>query len=120
MTGWPCQAPPWGELIAINLNTGDIAWREPFGRVDALEALGVMNTGSINIGGSVATAGGLLFIGASTDQRFHAFESKSGKLLWEVKLAANAQASPITYQGKDGRQYVAVVAGDTLLAYRLP
>jgi quinoprotein glucose dehydrogenase len=120
MTGWPCQAPPWGELVAINLNTGDIAWREPFGRVDALEALGVMNTGSINIGGSVATAGGLLFIGASTDQRFHAFESKSGKLLWEVKLAANAQASPITYLGKDGRQYVAVVAGDTLLAYRLP
>ena len=119
-TGWPCQAPPWGELIAINLNTGDIAWREPFGRVDSLEAKGVMNTGSINIGGSVATAGGLLFIGASTDQRFHAFESKTGKLLWEVKLAANAQASPITYLGKDGKQYVAVVAADQLLAYRLP
>jgi glucose dehydrogenase len=120
MTGWPCQAPPWGELAAINLNTGDIAWREPFGRVDALEARGVMNTGSINIGGSVATAGGLLFIGASTDQRFHAYESKSGKLLWEIKLAANAQASPITYMGKDGKQYVAVVVADTLVTFRLP
>ena len=120
MTGWPCQAPPWGELAAVNLNTGDIAWREPFGRIDALEAKGVMNTGSINIGGSVATAGGVLFIGASTDQRFHAYESKTGKLLWEVKLGANAQASPITYQGKDRKQYVAVVAGDQLVAFRLP
>ncbi len=120
MTGWPCQAPPWGELIAINLNTGDIAWREPFGRVDSLEAKGVMNTGSINIGGSVATAGGVLFIGASTDQRFHAYESKTGKLLWEVKLGANSQASPITYQGKDRKQYVAVMAGDELVAFRLP
>jgi glucose dehydrogenase len=120
MTGWPCQAPPWGELAAVNINTGDIVWREPFGRVDALEARGVMNTGSINIGGSVATAGGVLFIGASTDQRFHAYESKTGKLLWEIKLAANAQASPITYMGKDGKQYVVVEAGDQLVAFRLP
>lgn len=120
MTGWPCQAPPWGELIALNLNTGDIVWREPFGRVDSLEAKGVINTGSINIGGSVATAGGLLFIGASTDQRFHAYESKTGKLLWEVKLGANAQASPIAYMGKDGKEYVAVEAGDELVAFRLP
>ena len=120
MTGWPCQAPPWGELIAINLNTGDIAWREPFGRVDSLEAKGVMNTGSINIGGSVATAGGVLFIGASTDQRFHGYETKTGKLLWEVKLGANSQASPITYQGKDGKQYVVVQAGEQLVAFRLP
>src|SRR5215467_3954126 len=106
-TGWPCQAPPWGELFAINVNTGDVAWRVPFGRVDSLEALGVMNTGSYNLGGSVATAGGVLFIGASIDQRFHAYESKSGKLLWETKLPDTGYANPITYVGKNGKQYVA-------------
>jgi quinoprotein glucose dehydrogenase len=119
-TGWPCQQPPWGELTAINLNTGDIAWRVPFGRIDALEAKGVMNTGSINIGGSVATAGGLLFIGASTDQRFHAYESKTGKLVWETKVPANAQANPVSYAGKSGKQYVAVDAGDFVVAFSLP
>lgn len=120
MTGWPCQQPPWGELAAINLNTGDIAWRIPFGRVDSLEALGVMNTGSINIGGSVATAGGILFIGASTDARVHAYESKTGKLLWETKVSANAQANPVTYMGKNGKQYLAIEAGDSLIAFALP
>jgi len=119
-TGWPCEAPPWGELTAVNYNTGEIAWRIPFGRVDALEAKGVMNTGSFNKGGSVATAGGLLFIGASYDQRMHAFESKTGKLLWETKLAENANANPITYTGKNGKQYVAIDAGDTLIAFALP
>jgi glucose dehydrogenase len=118
-TGWPCEQPPWGELAAINYNTGDIAWRVPFGRVDALEAKGVMNTGAFNKGGSVATAGGLLFIGASYDQRFHAYESKTGKLLWEVKLAADAIANPITYRGSNGKQYVVVDAGDSILAYAL-
>ena len=119
-TGWPCQQPPWGELAAVNYNTGDIAWRIPFGRVEALEAKGVMNTGAFNKGGSVATAGGVLFIGATYDQRFHAFESKTGKLLWEVKLAVNAQANPITYRGANGKQYVVVDAGDSILAYALP
>jgi glucose dehydrogenase len=118
-TGWPCQKPPWGELMAINLNTGEIAWRVPFGRVDALEARGIKNTGSINIGGAVATAGGLLFIGASTDGRFHAYESRTGKLLWERKLGAQAQANPITYEGKDGKQYVLVDAGDSIVAFDL-
>ncbi len=119
-TGWPCEAPPWGELTAVNYNTGDIAWRIPFGRVDALEAKGVMNTGNLNKGGSVATAGGLLFIGASYDARFHAFESKTGKLLWEVKVPQNANANPITYMGQNGKQYVLVDAGDSLVAFALP
>lgn len=119
-TGWPCNAPPWGELAAINYNTGDIAWRVPFGRVDALEAKGVMNTGSFNKGGSVATAGGVLFIGASYDGRFHAYDSKTGKLLWETKLPAMAQANPITYMGKNGKQYVVVDAGDSIVAFSLP
>jgi len=119
-TGWPCQSPPWGELFAINVNTGDVAWRVPFGRVDSLEALGIRNTGSYNIGGSVATASGLLFIGASSDQRFHAYESKTGKLLWETKLPANAYANPITYLGKDGKQYVVIDANESVVAFRLP
>lgn len=119
-TGWPCEQPPWGELTAVNYNTGDIAWRIPFGRVDALEAKGIMNTGALNKGGSVATAGGLLFIGASYDQRFHAFDSKTGKLLWEVKLPADGVANPITYLGKNGKQYVVIDAGDSLVAYALP
>src|SRR5262249_38614498 len=118
-TGWPCQSPPWGELFAINVNTGDVAWRIPFGRVDSLEAIGVMNTGSYNIGGSVATASGLLFIGASSDARFHAYESKTGKLLWETKLPANAYANPITYLGKNGKQYVVVNANESIVAFSL-
>ena len=119
-TGWPCQTPPWGELFAINVSTGDVAWRVPFGRVESLEKIGVMNTGSYNIGGSVATASGLLFIGATDDQRFHAYESKTGKLLWETKLPANGYANPITYQGKDGKQYVVIAAQETMVAFRLP
>ncbi len=119
-TGWPCQAPPWGELFAINVNTGDVAWRVPFGRVESLEKIGVRNTGSYNIGGSVATASGLVFIGATDDQRFHAYESKTGNLLWETKLPANAYANPMTYLGKDGKQYVVVAAQETMVAFRLP
>ena len=119
-TGWPCQSPPWGELFAINVNTAEVAWRIPFGRVESLEKIGVMNTGSYNIGGSVATVSGLLFIGASDDQRFHAYESKTGKLLWETKLPANAFSNPITYLGRDGKQYVVIAAQEKMMAFRLP
>lgn len=119
-TGWPCEAPPWGELSAVDLNKGEIVWRIPFGRVDALEAKGVMNTGNFNKGGSVATGGGLLFIGASYDARFHAFDEKTGKLLWETKLPEQAQANPITYMGKSGKQYVVVNADNLIMAFALP
>lgn len=119
-TGWPCEAPPWGELSAVDLSTGEVVWRIPFGRVDELEAKGVMNTGSFNKGGSVATAGGVLFIGATYDSRFHVFDSKTGKLLWETKLMSMAQANPVTYRGKNGKQYVAVNADDYIVAFALP
>ena len=83
--------PPWGEPFAIIGPTGEVAWRILFGRVESLEALGFKDTGSYNIGGSVATAGGLLFIGATQDKRFHAYDSKSGKLLWGAMLPDHAQ-----------------------------
>ena len=106
----PCQNPPFGELIAVDLASGDIAWRSVLGRIDALEAIGVRDTGTLNLGGSIATAGGVVFIGATNDSRFRAFDSKTGKLLWEVKVEASGHSSPITYLGRDGRQYVALMA----------
>jgi len=118
-------------LVAVDLATGEIAWRSVLGRIEALEAIGVHDTGSLNLGGSIATAGGLVFIGATNDSRFRAFDSKSGKLPWETKLEASAHSSPITYMGRDGRQYVAVMAeggggflggglSNTLVAFALP
>ncbi|MCC6858429.1 MAG: PQQ-binding-like beta-propeller repeat protein [Bryobacterales bacterium] len=106
----PCSNPPFGELVAVDLASGDIAWRSVLGRIESLEAIGVRDTGSPNLGGSIATAGGLVFIGATNDARLRAYESGSGKLLWETKLEASAHSSPITYMGRDGRQYVAVMA----------
>ena len=127
----PCQNPPFGELLAIDLATGDIAWRSVLGRIEELEAIGVRDTGSLNLGGSIATAGGLIFIAATADQRFRAFDSHTGKLLWETRLEASGHTSPITYMGRDGRQYVALTANggggffggplsNTLVAFALP
>jgi quinoprotein glucose dehydrogenase len=104
-----CNQPPWGELVAVNVNTGDTAWRVPLGVTDSLPA-DKQNTGRPGEGGSIATASGLVFIGASDDSRFRAFDAKAGKELWTVKLGASAESVPSTYLGKDGRQYVAVVA----------
>lgn len=108
---WPCQAPPWGEIVAVNVNTGDVAWRSPLGSFDELDALGVPKTGTPeHRGGPITTAGGLVFIGATIDQRFRAIDAKTGKELWTTKLVDAAKAAPITYQGKNGRQYVAILA----------
>lgn len=105
----PCQQPPWGELIAVNVNTGDIAWRVPLGVTDGLPE-GKRNTGRPGNGGTIATAAGLVFVGATDDARFRAFDAKTGKELWTVKLKGAAEATPITYQGRDGRQYVVITA----------
>jgi quinoprotein glucose dehydrogenase len=107
--GYPCSAPPWGELMAINAATGDIVWREPLGEIKALTAKGIPKTGTDNGGGSVATAGGVLFIGASQDRTFRALDSKTGKELWSIELKGNAGATPLTFLGKNGKQYVSVV-----------
>jgi quinoprotein glucose dehydrogenase len=79
--------------------------------VASLEEKGVKNTGALNLGGSIATAGGLVFIAATNDSRFRAFDSKSGRLVWEQPIDANGHTIPITYLGKDGKQYVAIMAG---------
>ena len=127
---WPCQQPPWGQLIAVNVNTGDIAWKTPLGKIPELEAKGVRNTGAPNIGGSISTAGGLVFIAATNDKQFRAFDSKTGKELWSATLDTGGYATPMTYLGKDGRQYVVIVAtggsyydvstGDSVIAFALP
>jgi membrane-bound PQQ-dependent dehydrogenase (glucose/quinate/shikimate family) len=126
---WPCQKPPWGLLHAIDVNSGDIAWRVPLGITEQLEAKGIHNTGAPNIGGSIATAGGLVFIAATNDSRFRAFESRTGKELWTARIDSSGHATPITYQGRDGRQYVVIAAGgggyfgsrpaDALIAFSL-
>jgi quinoprotein glucose dehydrogenase len=106
-TRWPCQQPPWGQLFAINVNTGGIAWQTTLGITEGLPAE-KQRTGRPNLGGSVATAGGLVFIGATDDSRFRAFDSRTGRELWVTTLDASAHSAPITYLGKDGRQYVVV------------
>ena len=106
---WPCQKPPWSRLVAVNANTGDIAWQVPLGMVESLPE-GKRNAGSLNAGGPIVTAGGLVFIGATTDHRFRAFDSKTGVEVWSTRLDYNITAVPMTYQSKNGKQYVAVVA----------
>ena len=109
MFGAPCNKPPWGSLVAINAATGDIAWRVPLGITEDLPA-DRQRTGRLGLGGPIATAGNLVFIGATNDRRFRAFASRTGEELWVTRLEMSAFAVPITYQGRDGKQYVAVVA----------
>jgi quinoprotein glucose dehydrogenase len=105
----PCQQPPWGQLTAVDVNTGEFAWRVPLGVTDGLPA-GKQNTGRPGNGGTIATAGGLVFVGATDDERFRAFDAKTGKEMWTVKLPGAAEATPVTYEGRDGRQYVVIAA----------
>lgn len=107
---YPCQQPPWGDLNAIDLKTGGIAWKVPLGVVDELEARGIPKTGIYSLGGSIATAGGLVFIGGTADHRFRAFDARTGKELWVDKLESNAHATPITYLGKKTKKQFVVIA----------
>lgn len=128
---YPCQAPPWGHLTAIDMDTGEFRWRVSLGVVDELIAKGIPPTGTSNIGGSMVTAGGLVFIGATDDARFRAFDKDTGKELWTYRLPASAHATPMTFQGaKSKKQFVVIAAGagnkyndsfaDYLIAFRLP
>jgi quinoprotein glucose dehydrogenase len=105
----PCQQPPWGQLTAVNVNTGEFAWRVPLGVTESLPPE-KQNTGRPGNGGTIATAGGLVFVGATDDGRFRAFDAKTGKELWTFKLPGAAEATPMTYEGRDGKQYVVITS----------
>lgn len=109
--GYPANKPPWGTLNAIDLNTGKYLWKVPLGDYPELTAKGLAITGSENYGGPVVTAGGLVFIGATVfDHKFRAFDSRTGKLLWQTVLPLAGLATPSTYM-IDGKQYVVIAAG---------
>jgi quinoprotein glucose dehydrogenase len=112
--GLPAIAPPWGTLNAVDLNTGKLVWRIPFGHEPSLKEKGILNTGTENYGGPVVTASGLLFIAASKDGMFRVFDKRDGKLVWETELPAAAFATPATYQ-VNGKQYVVMACGGTKL-----
>jgi len=124
---WPCQKPPWETLSAVNVNTGEIAWQVALGITEELPEA-KQHTGRPGaFAGPIATAGGLVFIGATSDNRFRAFDSKTGKELWTTQLDYAATAVPITYQGKNGKQYVALMdagggqgTNQALVVYALP
>jgi quinoprotein glucose dehydrogenase len=127
--GYPAIKPPWGQLNAIDLAKGDFAWRVLLGEFPELTAKGIPQTGTENFGGTIVTAGGLVFIGGSKDEMFHAFDKSTGKLLWQTQLPAGGYATPCTYS-VNGRQYVVIAAGgggkqrtksgDSFIAFALP
>ncbi len=108
--GYPGIKPPWGTLNAIDLNTGEYLWRVPLGEYPELTKRGIPVTGTINAGGPVVTAGGLVFIAGTEDEKFRAFDKKTGKVVWEYQLPAGAFATPVTYE-VNGKQYVAIAVG---------
>ena len=127
--GAPAISPPWGTLNAVDLSTGSILWKVPLGEYPELVAKGVQNTGAKNFGGPVATAGDIVFIAATPDEKIRAFETHSGKVLWEYKLPAAGYATPSVYV-IDGKQYLVIAAGgggknatkygDSIVAFALP
>jgi glucose dehydrogenase len=132
--GIPCQRPPYGYLAAVDLKTQKLIWQHPLGNASNSGpfhmALGLpFALGTPNIGGSAVTAGGVIFIAATQDKYFRAIDERNGAVLWETKLPAGGHATPMTYLGRDGRQYVVIVAGgsggfgtgrdDSVIAYRL-
>ena len=123
----PCQVPPWGELYAVNVNTGAILWHTVLGVTDGLAD---PHTGRPNVGGPIVTGGGLIFIGATDDKRLRAFDIKTGTELWTFRLPASLYGTPMTWRGKDSKQYVAAVTtggfwgepagADDVTAFALP
>jgi quinoprotein glucose dehydrogenase len=134
VTGLPCKQPPYGGIRAIDLRSGKTLWDRPLGLATANGPFGIPSRlpipiGTPNNGGSVVTAGGLVFIAAATDNRIRAIDIDTGKTVWQDQLPAGGQATPMTYEA-NGRQYVAIMAGghhfmqtpigDELIAYAIP
>ena len=126
--GFPAIRPPWGSLTAINLNSGEAVWKTPLGEFPELKAKGIPPTGTENYGGSVVTAGGLLFIAAASDGKIRAFNKYNGKLLWEYQLPVPGFATPAMYE-LNGKQYLVIAcgggklgkkSGDSYVAFSLP
>lgn len=118
--GLPAISPPWGELIAIDVERAEIAWKVPLGRYEILDSLGIeQNTGAENFGGPAVTAGGILFIAATEDAMFRAYNKANGELLWDFKMETSGHSSPSTYE-IDGKQYVVQIAGGGGRRYRSP
>jgi quinoprotein glucose dehydrogenase len=129
----PCTPPPFGSLVAVSLRTRQILWSAPLGTSEGLDQIGIHAPpdipGAINLGGPITTAGGLVFIGATLDRYFRAYDLKNGRELWRAALPAGGKATPMTYLGADGRQYVVIAAGgdgkawgwsDEVIAFALP
>lgn len=108
--GYPAIKPPWGTLTAIDLNEGEIVWQVPLGTYPELAERGHPPTGTLNLGGAIVTAGGLVFIGSTMDRKFRAFDTSTGEVLWEAELPTGGMALPATYE-VDGKQYVVIAAG---------
>ena len=128
-TRTPCSKPPWGEMVAVNVDTGQVAWRKPLGTTDSLPE-GLRDTGRLSSGAPVATATGLIFFGGTDEKKMRAFDTKTGAVLWTAPLPASMYGSTMAYRGKSGRQYVAAVAtggfngnpvtSDEVMAFALP
>jgi len=126
--GFPVVKPPWGLLNAVDLNSGEYLWQVPLGNEEALDDPDYPVTGTENYGGPVITAGGVLFIAATRDEKFRAFSMKTGEQLWETDLPAGGYATPATYK-IGGKQFVVIAcgggkmrtkSGDSYIAFSLP
>jgi len=129
LNGLPGVRPPWGYLVAVDLNEGLLKWKKPFGNWPGAEKFGMKDTGTENFGGAIVTAGGLVMIGSTMDAKFHVFDKETGEKLWEHQLPAAAYAAPATYSS-NGKQYVVIACGgggkpgsptgDSYVAFALP